>query len=172
MLRYLSKAISWENFVGNKKVWLASRSQWQNWRKIRFRIRSASESGSISQRHESAVRIQIPIHPKISTPIWTYIWSYLNFDKTIINTRVLDAEEENRSDSAASEGMEEGSDNDSLSDIITRAQGDLGSVLQTPANRRPPPPSGKNCSVILNAQLWFSLIEFFLRARQETLTSL
>jgi hypothetical protein len=97
----------------------------------------------------------------------------LNFNKTIINAHVLDSEEENGSDSAASEGVEEGSDDDSLSDIITRAQGDLGSVLQTPANRRPPPPSGKNCFCYFECAALVSLINFFFLAQdKETLTSL
>jgi hypothetical protein len=95
-----------------------------------------------------------------------FLFFCLKFDKTIINTHVLDAEEENGSDSAASEGVEEGSDDDSLSDIITRAQGDLGSVLQTPANRRPPPPSGKNCFCYFECAALVSLKNFFLSARQ------
>jgi hypothetical protein len=54
----------------------------------------------------------------------------------------IDADEEIGSEDTASEDPEEASEDDSLSDIITRAQGDLGSVLQTPAPRRRPTHTG------------------------------
>jgi hypothetical protein len=46
----------------------------------------------------------------------------------------IDADEEIGSEDTASEDPEEASEDDSLSDIITRAQGDLGSVLRRPTH--------------------------------------
>jgi hypothetical protein len=60
----------------------------------------------------------------------------------LTNYLVIDADEEIGSEDTASEDPEEASEDDSLSDIITRAQGDLGSVLQTPAPRRRPTHTG------------------------------
>jgi hypothetical protein len=77
---------------------------------------------------------------------------------------VIDADEEIGSEDTASEDPEEASEDDSLSDIITRAQGDLGSVLQTPAPRRRPTHTGGE---IFSPNFYFK--ELVLRKRIESI---
>jgi len=62
-------------------------------------------------------------------------------NQTLLLEGAESSEEESEAEPDEQEDEDE-SDRDSLSDVIARAQGDLGSALRTPANRRRIPSPG------------------------------